>query len=288
MAREGENANANGRRERSMEEGAAGNGREEGVNPDHGYASSADKGCGLSLSIPFLQKILAEIFGTYFLIFAGCASVTVNLSKGMITFPGICVVWGLAVMVMVYSVGHISGAHFNPAVTIAFATCGRFPWKQVPAYVFAQLLGATLASGTLRLMFGGKHEHFPGTIPAGSDVQSLVLEFIISFYLMFVISGVATDNRAIGELAGLAVGATILLNVLIAGPISGASMNPARTLGPAIVANRWEGIWVYIVGPICGTVVGAWAYNLIRFTNKPLREITKSGSFLKSFRNNST
>ncbi|CAD5178265.1 aquaporin NIP1-1 [Musa acuminata AAA Group] len=288
MAREGENANANGRRERSMEEGAAGDGREEGVNPDHGYASSADKGCGLSLSIPFLQKILAEIFGTYFLIFAGCASVTVNLSKGMITFPGICVVWGLAVMVMVYSVGHISGAHFNPAVTIAFATCGRFPWKQVPAYVFAQLLGATLASGTLRLMFGGKHEHFPGTIPAGSDVQSLVLEFIISFYLMFVISGVATDNRAIGELAGLAVGATILLNVLIAGPISGASMNPARTLGPAIVANRWEGFWVYIVGPICGTVVGAWAYNLIRFTNKPLREITKSGSFLKSFRNNST
>ncbi|THU49977.1 hypothetical protein C4D60_Mb06t15240 [Musa balbisiana] len=288
MAREGENANANGRRERSMEEGAAGDGREEGVNSDHGYASSADKGCGLSLSVPFLQKILAEIFGTYFLIFAGCASVTINLSKGMITFPGICVVWGLAVMVMVYSVGHISGAHFNPAVTIAFATCGRFPWKQVPAYVFAQLLGATLASGTLRLMFGGKHEHFPGTIPAGSDVQSLVLEFIISFYLMFVISGVATDNRAIGELAGLAVGATILLNVLIAGPISGASMNPARTLGPAIVANRWEGIWVYIVGPICGTVVGAWAYNLIRFTNKPLREITKSGSFLKSFRNNST
>ncbi|URE12070.1 hypothetical protein MUK42_23817 [Musa troglodytarum] len=280
MAREGENANANGRRERSMEEGAAGDGRDEGVNPDHGYTSSADKGCGLSLSVPFLQKILAEIFGTYFLIFAGCASVTINLSKGMITFPGICVVWGLAVMVMVYSVGHISGAHLNPAVSVAFATCGRFPWKQ--------LLGATLASGTLRLMFGGKHEHFPGTIPAGSDVQSLVLEFIISFYLMFVISGVATDNRAIGELAGLAVGATILLNVLIAGPISGASMNPARTLGPAIVANRWEGIWVYIVGPICGTVVGAWAYNLIRFTNKPLREITKSGSFLKNFRNNST
>ncbi|CAL9119516.1 unnamed protein product [Musa textilis] len=289
MAREGENANTNGRRERSMEEGAAGDGRDEGVNPDHGYTSSADKGCGLSLSVPFLQKILAEIFGTYFLIFAGCASVTINLSKGgMITFPGICVVWGLAVMVMVYSVGHISGAHLNPAVSVAFATCGRFPWKQVPAYVFAQLLGATLASGTLRLMFGGKHQHFPGTIPAGSDVQSLVLEFIISFYLMFVISGVATDNRAIGELAGLAVGATILLNVLIAGPISGASMNPARTLGPAIVANRWEGIWVYIVGPICGTVVGAWAYNLIRFTNKPLREITKSGSFLKNFRNNST
>ncbi|XP_074589053.1 aquaporin NIP1-1-like [Curcuma longa] len=287
MAREGENG---ARQERHMEEGGGVNGRDDSSPPEHGYGSSpdTDRGCGLSLSVPFLQKVIAEIFGTYFLIFAGCASVTVNLSKGMITFPGICVVWGLAVMVMVYSVGHISGAHLNPAVTIAFATCRRFPWKQVPAYVVAQLLGATLASGTLRLMFGGRHEHFPGTIPTGSDVQSLVLEFIISFYLMFVISGVATDNRAIGELAGLAVGATILLNVLIAGPISGASMNPARTLGPAIVANRWTGIWVYIVGPVCGTIAGAWAYNLIRFTNKPLREITQSGSFLKSKRSNST
>nr|DAD37736.1 TPA_asm: hypothetical protein HUJ06_008377 [Nelumbo nucifera] len=154
--------------------------------------------------------------------------------------------------------------------------------NQVPAYVVAQVLGSTLASGTLRLLFDGKPEHFFGTIPAGSNLQSLVLEFIISFYLMFVISGVATDNRAIGELAGLAVGATVLLNVLIAGPISGASMNPARTLGPAFIANRFEGIWVYMVGPICGTVSGAWAYNIIRFTNKPLREITRSGSFLKS------
>ncbi|XP_072979006.1 aquaporin NIP1-1-like [Typha angustifolia] len=274
-----ENSGANGVQERDVEEGRRG---------QDGYENSNSKACGLVFSVQFLQKIIAEIFGTYFVIFAGCASVTINLSKGTITFPGVCIVWGLVVMVMVYSVGHISGGHFNPAVTIAFATCGRFPWKQVPSYIIAQVLGSTLASGTLRLMFGGRHEHFPGTIPTGSDVQSLVLEFIISFYLMFVISGVATDNRAIGELAGLAVGATILLNVLIAGPISGASMNPARSLGPAIVADRYDAIWVYIVGPICGTVAGAWAYNLIRFTNKPLREITKSGSFLKSFaRNNS-
>jgi aquaporin NIP len=99
--------------------------------------------------------------------------------------------------VMVYAVGHISGAHFNPAVTFAFATSGRFPWRQVPAYALAQMLGATLAAGTLRLMFGGRHEHFPGTLPSGSDVQSLVIEIIITFYLMFVISGVATDNRAV-------------------------------------------------------------------------------------------
>ncbi|XP_010925587.2 aquaporin NIP1-1 isoform X2 [Elaeis guineensis] len=281
MGGNGEHSVGNGTQERSMEEGAAGFPlEEENAIPDHGYENST--------TVSFLQKILAEVFGTYFLIFAGCGSVTVNLSKGTVTFPGICIVWGLVVMVLVYSVGHISGAHFNPAVTIAFATCRRFPWKQVPAYILAELMGSTLASGTLRLLFGGKRELFPGTIPAGSDVQSLVLESIITFYLMFVISGVGTDKRAVGELAGLAVGATVLLNVLFAGPISGASMNPARSLGPAIVFNRYESIWVYMVGPICGAVTGAWAYNLIRFTNKPLREITRSSLFLKSpGRNNS-
>lgn len=235
------------------------------------------------LTLPFMQKLIAELLGTYFVIFAGEAAVTVNLAEGkVVTHPGISIVWGLAVMVMVYSVGHISGAHFNPAVTIAFATCKRFPWKEVPPYIVAQVAGSTLASGTLRLIFNGKQDEFPGTLPSGSELQSFVLEFVITFYLMFVISGVATDNRAIGELAGLAVGATILVNVMIAGPISGASMNPARSLGPAIVANQYRGIWVYIVGPITGAVTGAWVYNIIRFTNKPLREITKSASFLRS------
>ncbi|XP_022847998.1 aquaporin NIP1-1-like [Olea europaea var. sylvestris] len=233
--------------------------------------------------LPFIQKIIAEILGTYFLIFAGCAAVVVNADKDkIITMPGIAIVWGLVVMVMIYSVGHISGAHFNPAVTIAFASCKRFPLRQVPAYISAQMIGATLAGGTLRLLFQGKHDHFGGTFPTGSDMQSFVVEFIITFYLMFVISGVATDNRAIGELAGLAIGATILLNVMIAGPVSGASMNPARSLGPAIVSNKYKGIWIYIVGPTLGAVAGAWVYNIIRFTNKPLREITKSASFLKS------
>ncbi|KAF7021756.1 hypothetical protein CFC21_034651 [Triticum aestivum] len=164
------------------------------------------------------EQILAEILGTYFMILAGCGSVVVNQSTGgAVTFPGICVVWGLVVMVMVYSVGHVSGAHFNPAVTIAFATCRRFPWKQVPSYVLAQVLGSTLASLTLRLTFGGAHGHFLGTTPSGSSTQAVALEFIISFYLMFVVSGVATDDRAVGELAGLAVGATVVLNVLFAG-----------------------------------------------------------------------
>ncbi|XP_034697400.1 aquaporin NIP1-1 [Vitis riparia] len=246
-------------------------------------SSATKQGSTSSFSFPFVQKLIAEVLGTYFLIFAGCAAVVVNSDKNsVVTLPGISIVWGLVVMVMVYSVGHISGAHFNPAVTIAFATCKRFPWKQVPAYVVAQVIGSTLASGTLRLIFNGKQDHFPGTLPAGSDLQSFVIEFIITFYLMFVISGVATDNRAIGELAGLAVGATVLLNVMFAGPISGASMNPARSLGPAIVSNTYRGIWIYLLAPTCGAISGAWVYNIIRFTDKPLREITKSGSFLKS------
>ncbi|TVU22769.1 hypothetical protein EJB05_32487, partial [Eragrostis curvula] len=285
----------------AMEEGRGGEeARFQGS--EDGSASSNRCSGNEMISVQFMQKIIAEVLGTYFMIFAGCGSVVVNLStKGTVTFPGICAVWGLVVMVLVYSVGHISGAHFNPAVTFAFATCGRFPWKQassssiltninfsniVPSYMVAQVLGSTLASLTLRVVFGGAtaHEHFFGTAPVGSDAQALVLEFVISFYLMFVVSGVATDNRAIGELAGLAVGATVLLNVLFAGPITGASMNPARSLGPAIVAGRYRSMWVYVVGPVSGTVAGAWAYNLIRFTDKPLREITKSGSFLRSAR----
>ncbi|PRQ25057.1 putative major intrinsic protein [Rosa chinensis] len=232
--------------------------------------------------VPFMQKVIAEVLGTYFMILTGCGSVVVNLNtENTVSFPGIAIVWGLVVMVLIYSVGHISGAHFNPAVTIAFATTKRFPWKQVPPYIAAQVLGSTFASGTLRLLFNKHQDHFVGTSPSGTPLQSLVIEFIITFYLMFVVSGVATDNRAIGELAGLAVGSTVLLNVLFAGPISGASMNPARSLGPAIVSNHYKNLWIYIVSPILGAVSGALVYNLIRFTDKPLRELTKSGSFLK-------
>ncbi|XP_014523482.1 nodulin-26 [Vigna radiata var. radiata] len=233
------------------------------------------------VSVPFLQKLIAEVVGTYFLIFAGCASIVVNKNNSnVVTLPGIAIVWGLVVTVLVYSVGHISGAHFNPAVTIAFASTKRFPLTQVPAYVAAQLLGGTLASGTLKLLFMGKHDQFSGTLPTGTDLQAFVFEFITTFLLMFVISGVATDNRAIGELAGIAIGSTILLNVMIGGPVTGASMNPVRSLGPAFVHSEYRGIWIFILAPILGAVAGAWVYNIIRYTDKPLREITKSASFL--------
>ncbi|XP_042501396.1 probable aquaporin NIP-type [Macadamia integrifolia] len=236
-----------------------------------------------SASVVLIQKFIAEVIGTYFVIFAGCGVVAVNkIYDGQVTFPGICVTWGLIVMVMVYSVGHISGAHFNPAVTLTFAIFRHFPWAQVPMYMIAQLLGSVAASGSLCLVLNAKAADFFGTTPAGSDVQSLAIEIIISFLLMFVISGVATDTRAIGELAGMAVGMTITLNVFVAGPVSGASMNPARSLGPAIVMHNYKGIWVYIAGPPVGTLLGALCYNFIRFTDKPLREITSSKSFLKS------
>ncbi|KAL5772130.1 hypothetical protein ACOSQ2_012054 [Xanthoceras sorbifolium] len=230
---------------------------------------SAEPKQDFGFSVPFTQKIIAQVLGTYFLIFAGCASVVVNSDdyEKVVTLPGISIVWGLlVVMVLVYSVGHISGAHFNPSVTIAFATCKRFPWKQVPAYVVAQVLGSTLAAGTLRLLFDGKQYHFTGTLLAGSDTQSFVIEFITTFYLMFIISGVGTNNRAVNS------------HFLA----SGASMNPAGSLGPAIVSNQYKGIWIYMVAPILGAICGAWVYNMVRYTDKPLREITKSASFLKS------
>ncbi|XVF43636.1 hypothetical protein PTKIN_Ptkin02bG0056200 [Pterospermum kingtungense] len=254
---------------------------EEGIGK--GDSTSASRLCSSPEAVQLLQKVIAEILRTYFIIFAGCGSVVVNkLYDGSVTFPGVCVVWGLIVMVMVYSVGHISGAHFNPAVTIVFAIFRHFPLKQVPIYIVAQVLGSILASETLYLVFDVNREAYFGTVPVGPHRRSLILEIIVSYLLMFVISGVATDNRAIGELAGIAVGMTIMLNVFVAGPISGASMNPARSIGPAIVMRVYDGLWIYVVGPIVGTVLGGFSYNLIRFTDKPLSELTKSTSFMKS------
>ncbi|KAE9613631.1 hypothetical protein Lal_00016325 [Lupinus albus] len=229
--------------------------------------------CGSPEVVQIIQKVIAEVIGTYFLVFAGCSVVVLNKlegSKGTITFPGICVVWGLTVMILVYALGHISGAHFNPAVT-------------VPLYLIAQVLGSILASGTLYLLYDDLDENsYFGTVPVGAHLKSFILEILTSFLLMFVVSAVSTDNRAIGELAGIAVGMTVLIDVFIAGPVSGASMNPARSLGPAVVMHIFDGFWLYIVGPFLGAILGASAYNLIRFTEKPLREIGASSTILKS------
>ncbi|XP_022143298.1 probable aquaporin NIP-type [Momordica charantia] len=211
-----------------------------------------------------IQKFMAEVIGTYFVIFAGCGSVAVNkIYGGSVTFPGICVVWGLIVMVMIYTVGHISGAHFNPSVTITLAIFRGFPWWQVPIYIVAQVSGSLLASCTLDLVFDVTVEAFYGTVPAGSNVQSFVLEIIITFLLLFVVFA-TSNNTGVGELGGVIVGMTILLNVFVAGPISGASMNPARTLGPAIVRHEFRGLWAYIAGPLIGALAGGFVFDLVK------------------------
>ncbi|KAI3519335.1 hypothetical protein L1887_08365 [Cichorium endivia] len=225
--------------------------------------------------IHLAQKLLAEFIGTYCIIFAGCGSVAVNkLYGGTITFPGICVTWGLIVMAMIYTVGHVS-AHFNPAVTITLSLLGLHSFNEVIFYILSQLLGSTLASGTISLIMDVTPEAFFGTTPVASTVQSFVVEIIITFILMFVISGATNDHRAIKKHGGIAVGMTIMLNVFVGGPISGASMNPARSLGPAIVKLNFKGIWAYILGPIIGAIAGGFVYNLLKPTNKSFSEFLK-------------
>ncbi|KAJ7526538.1 hypothetical protein O6H91_16G014300 [Diphasiastrum complanatum] len=214
------------------------------------------------------KKVGAEFIGTFMLIFAGTATAIVNeKTDGSITSIGLAATSGLAVMIVILSTGHISGAHLNPSLTLSFAALRHFPWVQVPFYIGAQVAASICASFALKGIFN-PDLHGGVTIPAGSYWQSFVLEFVISFNLMFVVTAVATDTRAVGELAGIAVGATVTLNILVAGAISGGSMNPVRTLGPAIAANNYKGIWLYIVGCPLGALAGAAAYTLVRLNGE--------------------
>lgn len=215
-------------------------------------------------SVTLQKKLVAEVISTFILVFTGCGAVMVNaISNGKVTPVGISLVFGLVITIMIYAVGHISGAHMNPAVTLAFAIAKHFPWTQVPMYIVAQCGGSVFASFLLRWILHPAASE-GATIPAGSDIQSFLLEIVITFILMFVVAAVATDTRARGELAGIAVGSCVALNALMAGPISGASMNPARSLGPAVASGNYRSIWVYIAGPIIGALVGILAYNCIR------------------------
>ena len=173
------------------------------------------------------------------------------------------VTFGLIIAAMIYATGHISGAHINPAVTLAFAVTRHFPLVRVPLYWLAQVAGALLAALLLRALFGNV-AHLGTTLPAGGDGQSLVLEMVLTFFLMFVIMAVATDDRAVGQAAALAIGGTVLLDAMFGGPISGASMNPARSLGPAVVSGTLSHLWIYILGPVVGALAGAFAYELAR------------------------
>lgn len=210
-----------------------------------------------------LRRAMAEAIGTYALVTAGCGAVIVNSLTGSLSHLGVALTFGLVITVMIAAIGHLSGAHFNPAVTLAFALTRHFPWREVPFYAAAQLVAAILGAATLRTLFGPVTS-LGATLPTGSPAQSLGLEVLLTAVLMFVIISVATDTRAVGQLAAVAIGATVALDALWGGPISGASMNPARSFGPALVAGVWEAQWIYWLGPLLGAPLGAALYQFLR------------------------
>ncbi|XP_022740323.1 aquaporin NIP2-1-like [Durio zibethinus] len=228
----------------------------------------------------FPRKVFGEIIATYLLVFVTCGSAAISSTdENKISRLGASIAGGLIVTVMIYAVGHISGAHMNPAVTLAFASVRHFPWKQVPFYAAAQLIGAISASFTLRVLLH-PIKHIGTTSPSGSNFQALIMEIVVTFSMMFIASAVTIDTKAVGELAGIAVGSAVCITSILAGPISGGSMNPARTIGPTVASAQYKGIWVYVVGPEIGNLTGAWSYDLIRMTDKPVHAISpRSFSF---------
>lgn len=211
-----------------------------------------------------MKKYMAEFMATFVLIFCGTGAAIVNeVRDGAITHVGIAIVFGLIVMAMIYTFGEKSGAHMNPAVTIAFAVQKVFPITEVIPYITSQVAGATAASYTLKFLFPSSLV-LGATIPSGSIAQSWVLEFFLTFILMLTVINVADKGKEKGLLAGLAIGAVVLVEAMFAGPISGASMNPARSFAPAIASGRLQYIWIYVTAPIAGSVASVFFYRLMK------------------------
>ena len=212
-----------------------------------------------------MNKLLSELLGTFTLVFAGTGAIVINdVSGGVIGHAGIALTFGLVVMAMIYTFGEVSGAHLNPAVTLGFAVAGRFEWKNVPGYVLAQIIGAVAASGVLHWLFP-EHEKLGATLPAGSAMQSVVLELILTAILMLVILRISTGAKEKGITAGIAIGGVITLEAMFAGPICGASMNPVRSLAPALVSGHLEHLWIYLAAPTLGALL---AVPLAKMTNE--------------------
>jgi aquaporin NIP len=209
------------------------------------------------------RSLVAELIGTFALVFAGAGAIMVDAKTHALGHVGVAITFGLVIMVMIYAVGHVSGAHFNPAVSFAFALTRHFPWTRVGTYWLAQLAGGLAAAAILRGSLGGV-AHVGATLPSGSQGQAFVWELILTFFLMFVIMAVATHARAVGEAAAIAIGGAVGLDAMFGGPITGASMNPARSTGPALVSGDLHALWLYIVAPLLGAAVGAWAYQFVR------------------------
>lgn len=210
-----------------------------------------------------MNKYISEAIGTFALVFCGTGAIIIDgVSGGAIGTVGIAITFGLIVMAMIAAVGEVSGAHFNPAVTIGFWVSKRFEGKEVLPYITAQAIGAFFASGVLRFLFPDSLT-MGETLPAGPWLQTFVFEIILTFFLMFVIIHVATGSKEQGIIASIAIGAIVLLEALFAGPITGASMNPIRSIAPAIVNMNLEHLWMYIVAPILGSVLAVFSWKLI-------------------------
>jgi len=214
-----------------------------------------------------MKNYISEFIGTFAMIFCGTGAMAINeVTGGDVTHVGIGITWGLIVMAMIYAFGEISGAHFNPAVSIAFAYAKKFSWKEVPKYIFFQVAGAFAASLLLMWLFP-KSELLGATIPSVDVWRAFVLEVILTFFLMVVIINVSTGSKEIGMMAGIAIGSVVLLEALFAGPITNASMNPARSLAPNIVSGNIKGLWLYILAPIIGALLAVLSCKFVKHEN---------------------
>jgi aquaporin Z len=210
-----------------------------------------------------MKKYVTEFIATFILVFVGTGSVVVNQqTNGALGLPGIAAAWGLIIIALIYAFGDISGTHINPAVTIAFAADKRFEWKMVLPYVLAQIAGAAAASGLLKILFPA-NELLGITRPSGSIMQSVVMEIVMTFILMIVVLRVSVGAKEKGITAGIAIGATVWFLVLFGGHISGCSLNPARSIGPALVSGHLEFLWIYLAGPIAGALLAVIVHRFI-------------------------
>ena len=210
------------------------------------------------------KRLISEIIATFALVFCGTGAMVINdFTGGSVTHVGVAITFGLIVMGMIYAFGDISGAHMNPAVTIGFAYAKKFPWKEVPGYVLAQLIGAFLASGILLYLFP-ESQTLGATLPGLSAMKVFIFEIILTFFLMVVIINVSTGSKEIGVVAGIAIGSIVLLEAMFAGPITGASMNPARSIAPAVVSGNLADLWIYIFAPIIGCLLAVVSCKLVK------------------------